>query len=242
MILPVGRVEAVTPRARRVWIDLGGRAFPFLAGQSVELGTVDQRVRKPYSIACSPGHAVRSGTLEFLIQFDHDRGVSPHLVDLAPGRLIDVGEPAGSFVWRSQPEEPRVLFVAGGTGIAPVRSMLWQAIEEGYDGRIVLVHSARFDRELAFAEEFRRLGREGRIEFHTRVTRQDVGESRGDTMRFDRRDLASFVAVPETRCYLCGPASLVEELPAVLGALGVAPERIHTESWRERGASGANIA
>jgi ferredoxin-NADP reductase len=39
------------------------------------------------------------------------------------------------------------------------------------------------------------------------------------------------VTDPETLCFLCGPKSLLEEVPAMLGELGVARSRIRVESW-----------
>ena len=231
LVLPVGSVRQVTTRERVVTLDLGGRPFPFVAGQVVELGTTDQPERKPYSIACSPGQMQRSGVLEFLIQFEHDRGVSPHLLDLVPGRLIGAGAPAGTFTWPPHPHRRHVLFVAGGTGIAPIRSMIAHALEEGYPGRLVLVYSVRSERDLAFADEFAAWADAGRVAFRTLVTRGETSSPATWRGRLDRTRLATLVTDPETLCYLCGPESLLEEVPAMLGELGVARSRIRVESW-----------
>ena len=231
LVLPVGDVRQVTTRERVVTLDLGGRSFPFIAGQAVELGTTDQLERKPYSIACSPGQTQRSGVLEFLIQFEHDRGVSPHLMDLAPGRLIGAGAPAGTFTWPSHPHERHALLIAGGTGIAPIRSMIAQAIEEGFEGRLVLVYSARSERDLAFADQFAAWADAGRVALRTLVTRGESSSPDRWQGRLDRKRLSALVTDPETLCFLCGPKSLLEEVPAMLGELGVARSRIRVESW-----------
>ena len=231
LVLPVGDVLQVTSRERIVTLDLGGRPFPFVAGQAVELGTTDQPERRPYSIACSPGQTRRSGALEFLIQFDHDTGVSPHLLNLVPGRLIGAGTAVGAFTWPPHPQECHVLFIAGGTGIAPIRSMITHAIEEGYDGRLVLVHRARDERDLAFADQFAGWADAGRITLRTLVTRGEISSPAHWRGRLDRRRLATLVTDPETLCYLCGPASLLVEIPAMLVELRVERSRIRLESW-----------
>lgn len=233
MDLPVREVRRATTRGRIVTLDLLGRPFPFVAGQAVELGTTDQPIRKPYSIACSPAQAVRSGVLEFLVRYDDDRGVSPHLLDVAPGREIAVSGPVGDFTWPSTPREAHVLFVAGGTGIAPLRSMIWQALGEGYRGRVVLVHSAGHEADLAWAGELAALAQGGRITLRTFVTRGSTRVPGRWLGRIDRDRLAELVTSRETLCFLCGPASLLDEVPAMLRDLGVVGDLIRVASWRD---------
>jgi len=46
-----------------------------------------------------------------------------------------------------------------------------------------------------------------------------------------RAALAALVHDPETLCFVCGPASMVDEMPRLLGELGVDRERIKVEEW-----------
>lgn len=224
----------MTPRALLVRLSFDPPGFDFLAGQAIEVGTADQGVRKPYSIACSPEQAARDSALDLLVETSGTRGAGPHLLDLEPGRLVAVDGPSGSFVFPAEVEEPHVLFVAGGTGIAPIRSMLWHAVLGGYGGSITLVHSARTGADLAFSDEFARLDRAGRITFLPTVTREQTRAWPGRRGRIDRALLAAALDGRATRAFLCGPDALLAELPRLLRSLGVAPEQIVTESWRRR--------
>ena len=78
---------------------------------------------------------------------------------------------SGSFTFPRHPHERRFVFIAGGTGIAPLRSMLWHALLAGRDGHVGLIYSVRSPEEFAYMPEFQRLEDEGRIDFRHTVTR-----------------------------------------------------------------------
>src|SRR5688572_26739347 len=125
--LPVSRVVTVplvdvaeaTPRSRLLSLDLHHARFDFLAGQAVVVGEHGQTVRRPYSIASSPERTVETRRLELLIGLDAEGSAGAHL-PLSPGRLIDVQGPQGTFTFPPTLRHRRLLFVAGGTGIAPL--------------------------------------------------------------------------------------------------------------------------
>ena len=216
-------------RNRIVRLALGGEPLSYRAGQHVLLGDHGQSDRRPYSIAIAPAHARRTGLLEFLIQTVDDDSPGPHLPSLLPGRLIDVEGPAGDFVLPDDAGAARsFLFVGGGTGIAPLRAMIWEVLETRPDARVSLVQTARAPEELAFAGEFRAAARASRLRLTETVTRPGGDQWRGPRGRIDRAQLAPLVS-PDTLCFVCGPDSLVEEVPRLLVSLGVAGVR--TERW-----------
>jgi ferredoxin-NADP reductase len=233
LTLPIREILTETPCAALVRLALGGRPFAFEAGQAVLVGTSDQDVRKPYSIACAPEQAVRHDALELLVQVDQDGSAPPHLTGLKPGRLVKVEGPYGSFVFPPGRIEHHVLFVAGGTGIAPIRSMLWHVLLGGLARRIGVLCSARTPQDIAFAAELQELARAGRIELTTAATREADSSWKGVRGRIDRPTLAAMVSDPETLCFVCGPSSLLEAVPAMLRTLGVPADRVLMESWRD---------
>ena len=84
------------------------------------------------------------------------------------------------------------MFIAGGTGIAPLRAMLQQALRLP-DSRIGLLYSARTAAEFAYEDELRALAAEGRIELRQAVTREAPGGWAGMRRRIGREDLAPLV-------------------------------------------------
>jgi ferredoxin-NADP reductase len=239
LTLPIREVVPATPRARIVRVDLGGRAFPYRAGQAVLIAAQGRERRRPYSIAAAPEETEESGCLELLVGVEADGQPGPHL-ELTPGALVDVEGPTGRFAFPDDPPERRFLFIAGGTGIAPLRAMLRHALRVPHDA-IGLLYSARTLSEFAYERELRALAASEQIELKQTVTREVApGDWAGTHGRLGRTDLAPLVHHRETLCFICGPAPLVEDMLAALAELGVARERIRIEEWPQAPAPAAN--
>lgn len=230
LTLPIREVLPATPRARIVRLDLGTQPFTYLPGQAVLIGEHGQEQRKPYSIAGSPEDAATDRCLELLVGLDLDGSPGPHL-RLEPGAMTDVEGPLGRFTFPASPEEDRFVFIAGGTGIAPLRAMLRHALHEP-QRRIGLFYSARTPGEFAYERELQSLAREGRIELRQTVTREVAPAGwDGGRGRIRREELAPLIHDPATMCFVCGPPALVEDIPRVLDELGIPRQRIRIEEW-----------
>ena len=227
--LPIRDVVAATPRARIVRLDLGGEPFPYQPGQAVMVGSHGQERRRPYSIASAPEDARREDCLELLVGVDAEGRAGPHLT-LEPQALIDIDGPLGRFTFPENPDEQRFVFIAGGTGIAPLRAMLRHALH-GRHREIGVLYSARSPAEFAYEAELRELAREGRIELKQAITRDIPENWTGPRGRIGRADLAPLVHGPATLCFVCGPPALVEEIPKLLEELGVPRTRVRIEEW-----------
>jgi NAD(P)H-flavin reductase len=232
MTLPVRDFLRATPRTHVVRLALGERPFPYRAGQAVWLGLHGRPVRKPYSIASAPEQAARDRALEFLVQIESDEEVS-HFVELREGSLLDVEGPMGGFVFPDNPASRSFLFIAGGTGIAPLRAMIWHALMTVDGARVSLLYSARDRDEFAYAPELRGLAREGRVRLIETVTRTADRAWTGQRGRMTRGHLQPLLDDRETLCFLCGPPALTAHATAMLGDLGIPPAQIRTETWGE---------
>lgn len=233
-VVPLIDVAQATPRSLFLSLDCNPEPFHFLAGQALVIGTHDQPTRRPYSIACSPEYSAETGTIELLVGLDADGSAGSHLATLARGTLMDVDGPLGTFTFPPALTHRRLLFVAGGTGIAPLRSMLDHSFRKHPAERVSLLYSARRADEFAFMPELRAHEADGRLELHPTVTRDDVewaggrgriGRSHFEAVLHDRLD---------TLCFICGPGALVAEAVATLGDLGVPKAAIRTEEWASR--------
>jgi len=229
LTLPIREVLPATGRASIVRLDLQAATFPFSAGQALTLATHGVEPRRPYSIASAPDEVARNGCLELLIGLGDDGTPGPHL-RLRPGERVDIEGPFGRFTFPDAPTERRFLFIAGGTGISPLRAMLRQAISRGLSNLAVL-YSARTPDDFAYDGELRGLATEGRIELRLTVTRQTDGPWRGARGRIDSTLIGPLLHDPVTLCFVCGPRTLVDAVPKALTRLGVAPERIRLEDW-----------
>ena len=228
LTLPIREVLPATPRARIARLALNGHRFDYAPGQSVSIAAHGQDRRRPYSIAAAPEDARRDGWLELLVGLNAEGTPGPHLA-LEPGQLVDVEGPLGSFTFPPAPEERRFVFIAGGTGIAPLRAMMQRALHLPHRN-IGLFYSVRTPDEFAYEQELRGLAHAGEIELRQTVTRAS-DDWTGPRGRLNREALAELVHDPATLCFVCGPPALVDEMPKVLTGLGIPRERIKIEEW-----------
>jgi ferredoxin-NADP reductase len=116
----------------------------------------------------------------------------------------------------------RLLFVAGGTGIAPLRAMIDHVLRGESAHRLSLLYSARNGEEFAFIEELRGTQTGGRLELHQTVTRDDGAEWAGKRGRIGRSHFESVVHDPaDTLCFRLRPASDGERVRLHACGLGV---------------------
>jgi ferredoxin-NADP reductase len=229
LTLPIRDVLPATPRARIARIHLDGQTLDYAPGQAVLVGNHGHEKRRPYSIAAAPEDSTRDGCLELLVGVNSEGAPGPHLT-LEPGQLVDVEGPLGSFTFPQAPEERRFVFIAGGTGIAPLRAMLRRALTLPHRN-IGLFYSVRTPDEFAYESEWRGLADAGEIELRQTVTRASDTDWKGPRGRLNREALAELVHDPATLCFVCGPPALVDEIPKLLTELGIPRVRIKIEEW-----------
>jgi ferredoxin-NADP reductase len=219
--------EAETPTTRRIRVALDGASYPYRAGQAASLTAGSAPT--PYSIASAPSETARHGWLEFLVKVDGSNRFGAIVDALRPGAALEISDPLGAFTLDRVSGEPPILFVAGGTGIAPMRSMIREAIEARPNEPLSLVYSSRTPDEFAYLDELKDLAARGRLELTLTLTgnAQDWTHARG---RAGISHLAELVR-PGTTAFVCGPPAMVVDIPAALASVGVSPDRIVTENW-----------
>jgi sulfhydrogenase subunit gamma (sulfur reductase) len=220
--------EPETPTTRRIRLALDGAPFRYRAGQAATLAAGSAE-STPYSIASAPHETSREAWLEFLVKVDGSSRFGAIVDTLQPGTRINVEGPVGSFTLPDPSPGAPLLFIAGGTGIAPLRSMILEALHAGNDGGLALVYSARTPDEFAYLHELRALADRGRLALTLTLTgeAQDWGHARGRTGPAHLSNLVS----ADTMAYICGPPAMVKEVPVALTSIGLPRTQIRTEDW-----------
>ena len=212
-------------------MDLGGVGFEYRAGQAARLAPEGSDVLVPYSIASAPEDTVKGRFLEFLIKVDADERWGEKFPPLRRGMRLGVKGPFGRFTFPENPGERHFLFIAGGTGIAPMRSMIRHARALGHSGRLSVLYSARTPTDFAYRGELRGMARRGELQLILTATRGPERGWRGGSGRISTAQLEHLLDDPHTLCFVCGPASMVDDVPRMLRQLGVEKSRIRIEEW-----------
>jgi benzoate/toluate 1,2-dioxygenase reductase subunit len=209
----------------------GAGALSFLPGQYVNVQVPGTDQRRSYSFSSPPG----AGTQSFLVRDIQPGLMSTFLREKAqPGTVIDFIGPSGSFYLR-EIRRP-LLFLAGGTGLAPFLSMLGRIAETGTGGQPVhMVYGVTNDADLVGVGQLQALAeRISGFSFTTCVAAEASTHS--------RKGYVTAHIAPETLndddvdVYLCGPPPMVEAVRAWLADQGVTPANFYYEKFSPSGA------
>ena len=153
---------------------------------------------------------------------------------LQVGDIVQASAARGSFTLR--PGDAPVVLLSAGIGVTPVLAMLHALAAETSTREVWWLYGARSGREHPFAEETRGLLKalaHGRS--HICYSSPDPEDR--PNVDFDAPGRLNMRVVQELELprggdfYICGPSTFMSDLTAGLAALGVAPDRIHTETF-----------
>ncbi|MEM5425552.1 2Fe-2S iron-sulfur cluster binding domain-containing protein [Paraburkholderia ferrariae] len=193
--------------------DTSGSAAEFEAGQFAELELPDGGVKRPFSLANTSNW---EGRLEFLIRLRPQGEFSAYLRERAqPGDVLTVHGPQGGFGLIADSLRPR-WFVAGGTGLAPVLSMLRRMAEFGEMNDARLFYGVNRESELFLLDELDAL-RAALPQLHVELCVREAGDgwqgSHSTPVDALAAALADAGAAPDL--YVCGPPAMVSAAQAV---------------------------
>jgi Na+-transporting NADH:ubiquinone oxidoreductase subunit F len=201
---------------------------------------IHQTTQRAYSIANPPGQGNRL-TLVVRIALPPvgaDARVPPGLVSsyvfsLKPGDDVTVAGPFGEFnVREPQNLEAEMVFIGGGAGIAPLRSIILDRLNLGHRGRLSFWYGSRNLRELCFADEFRAFEQaHDNFTYHIALSEPEPDDDWDGPTGFIHNVVADSYLNnhphPEAANYfLCGPPLMSSATLAMLEDLGVDRENV----------------
>jgi len=217
----------------------------FQAGQFIELMVEKEGARtlRCFSISSSPAYYEKTGLIELSIRIQAKGRITPWIrQQLKIGSLVNISEAQGQFVLPEaalpkaifpQPVLPKAraddqapekyLFIAGGSGITPFRSMLQQLNSPENPLDIQLLYYSRNNQHVLFQQEFEQLAQE-----HS-----------GLSITFIDGEESGFICTEHLQAYcsdyylrtafICGPSPMIQQARKVLAELKVAKEKINFE-------------
>jgi propane monooxygenase reductase subunit len=199
----VTAVEALTHDIRRLELEVAEPAdFSFLPGQYVDVWVPESDARRSFSMANLPG----DGRIELIVKH-YPGGRFSSLLDgaIAVGDELRFTGPYGAFHLRDS-ERP-VLMVAGGSGMAPILSLLRTLASEGSGRMVRFFYGARTENDLFYVDLIREVG-SGLADF-------DFVPVLSDTEGFVHEaagELLGSGAMSDPEVYMCGPPPMIDAM------------------------------
>ncbi len=180
---------------------------------------------KSYSISSAPHEPHLSITVKGIGMFSHK------LRAMKQGDTIVGSYPYGYFY--SEEENSSLVFVAGGIGIVPFRSMIQDILNRYQSRKVYLFYSNKTYNDIIFKREFDNLMLTHRDRFFVRYyLTQEKGVEEIKSGRIPARDILDTTQeLPEREFFICGSIAFVRDYWRGLKESGIQEECIYTESF-----------
>jgi benzoate/toluate 1,2-dioxygenase reductase component len=223
-------VDRLSPTAISFTLE-GAGPLNFLPGQYVNVLVPGTDQRRSYSFSSPPGAETQS----FLVRDIGPGVMSTFLRDKAePGSAMEFIGPSGAFYLR-EIKRP-VLFLAGGTGLAPFLSMLGRIAQTGGSAHpIRLVYGVTNDADLAGLDQLDDYAAQiSAFTYTTVVAAQDSAHPRRGYVMSQIE--SGHLNDGDLDVYLCGPPPMVDAVRSWLNEQGVTPANFYYEKFSPSGA------
>lgn len=211
-----------------------GAGIPLRAGSFVQFVVpayekTPDPVYRAYSVASSPS---AKGTVELEIRLVPNGICTTYVFTrLKVGDKVTLNGPYGDFYLRDSARD--IVFVAGGSGMAPIKSMLLDMAEKGISRKATYFFGARAVRDLFLVEEMREL--EAKLpgfRFVPALSNPLPGDDwKGETGLITDVLARSFGALDNHEAYLCGSPGMIDACVKVLLSKGMPKELVFYDKF-----------
>ena len=204
------------------------KGFNFTPGQFIflHLDKPDESLVKHFTISSSPSEDYLEITKKLT-----GHPFSNALLALQIGDTVSLDGPYGEFT--NTGENQKLLFITGGIGITPIRSMIRYSVDMKTNDDMVLLYSCKTEDSILFREELDEIREEHRKLSVIYTLTQPQGKWNGVRGRIDGEMIRKHIPDYSSRVsYISGPPGMVESLVNVLiNELNVPSEQIKKEQF-----------
>ena len=228
-----GTIAAVRPLTADIvelTIDLQA-PMSYTAGQYAQISVPALGIARSYSFCCAPDETPQT-RLRFYVRHQPGGAFTDWLWAGRVGEPVQVQGPFGSFMLAHS--SAPLLFIAGGSGLAPIKAILEQALREGCGCDAVFLFGARTRQDLYALDEIETVAARwaGNFRFVPVLSEEPADSGWTGAAGLVSDALANRVGKLEAyQAYLCGPPPMVDAAAAALRACGVAEAAIRSDRF-----------
>ncbi len=226
----VVKLERLAPDVMRVQLAVSGDRLRFYPGQYINV-LLDSGEKRAFSFATAP-HA--AGPIELQIRRVTGGKYTTHVFEnMKVGDEVRFEGPLGTFFLREDGAKP-MIFVAGATGFAPVKSMLEHAFHRGIRRRIFLYWGTRRPADLYLKDLAEQWAREhDNFTFVPVISEPQPGDAwRGRTGLVHEAILHDFPDLSGHQVYACGSVAMVEAATPAFRGQGMSQDDCFSDAFR----------
>lgn len=206
------------------------KPFSFVSGQFVMIhlpaGPDGKPVKRAYSIASSPKE---KNSIQLCIRKVAGGSATTILHDLKAGDEVTVSGPLGVFKLDEKTQKD-IVFVAGGTGIAPIRSMLHTLPVKTMKNRFWFYFGINTLEDFLFKDELKPF--EAFKNFKLVLVVKEDPAWKGEQGFISEEVIKKHTPdLSDKEIYMCGPPAMLRFIKGYLPNLGARPEQIHIDAW-----------
>lgn len=216
------------------FFDTSGSDFTFTAGQNCDFTLIDPPMTdaegntRTFSIASSP-----NDKNYFIIATRMRNTAFKNSLKSVPlGTKVKVIGPMGDYTLHKNASRPAV-FLIGGIGITPVRSMIKWATEQKLPHKLNLFYSNRSRAATAFLDDFEKWAKQNpNFKFIPTVTDESEPSWKYERGRINEEMIKKYVKdIKNAVFYLSGPPEMVKAMRQLCVAAGADEDSIRTEEF-----------
>lgn len=233
-LLPLNNRKEIAEDTMAFWFDTAGTNFNFKPGQYATFTLInppktdEEGNMRQFSIASSPNNK----KYMMIASRMRDTAFKNSLKNIKLGTKLKVSGPFGSFTLHEDSKKPAV-FLAGGIGITPFRSIIEYAAQEKLPHKIYLFYSNKTPQSTAFFKDLEDFAKQNKnfifvptcTEYEGKGWRYELGRCNINMVKKYVKDLK------KATFYSAGPPGMVAAMKQMLLEAGIKEESIRTEDF-----------
>ncbi len=225
-------IEDLTHDIKKITVSLNEKMV-YVAGQYAELSLPGFDRPREYSFATAPDEGGNREVSFFIRHVPGGKFTDWLFLEDRTGEHLAVAGPSGNFWLRESPRP--LLCIAGGSGLAPLKAIIEDALKRGVKRDLVLLFGARTEQDLYQMEQVSALGNQWAAEFELVPVLSDEPEASG--WQGERGYVHTAIHdqvvsdLTNRQAYLCGPPVMIDAAIEVMKAAGIDSDNIFYDKF-----------